>query len=168
WHSSFTSIGFDIVLSDKSSREMYEKGISSIASETACYPAKLSHGHIENLIEKNPDMIFYPAVFYEYKQYDKAQNHMNCPVVSGYPDVIENNVEGLKDIKYMAPFVSLESEDIIKKRMAEVFEGYEHNGNVLSKKHIENAVKAAWAEAQTYHDQIRAKGKDLIDFVDKN
>ena len=168
WHKFFTSLGFDIVLSDKSTREMYEKGISSIASETACYPAKLSHGHIENLIEKNPDMIFYPAVFYEYKQYDKAQNHMNCPVVSGYPDVIENNVEGLKDIKYMAPFVSLESEDIIKKRMVEVFEGYEHNGNVLSKKHIENAVKAAWAEEQTYHDQIRAKGKDLIDFVDKN
>ena len=79
WHKFFTSLGFDIVLSDKSSREIYEKGLGSISSETACYPAKLAHGHMENLISKNPDLIFYPAVFYEYKQYDKAKNHMNCP-----------------------------------------------------------------------------------------
>lgn len=167
WHEFFTSLGFDIILSDKSSRDIYEKGISSISSETACYPAKLSHGHIENLIEKNPDMIFYPAVFYAYKQYDKAQNHMNCPVVSGYPDVIENNVEGLKDIKYLDPYISFESEDIIKKRMVEVFEGYEHDGNVLKKKHIENAVKKAWEKEQEYHDAIRSKGKELINLVEK-
>ena len=167
WHRFFTSLGFDIILSDKSNREIYEKGISSISSETACYPAKLTHGHIENLLEKNPDMIFYPAVFYEYKQYDKAKNHMNCPVVSGYPDVIENNVDGLKDIKYLAPYISFESEEIIKKRMVEVFDGYEFNGNVLSKKHIENAVEKAWQAQQDYHDQIRIKGRELIDFVNK-
>lgn len=168
WHKFFTSLGFDIVLSDKSSREIYEKGLGSISSETACYPAKLSHGHMENLIEKNPDLIFYPAVFYEYKQYDKAKNHMNCPVVSGYPDVIENNVDGLKDIKYLFPYISFESGEIIKKRMVEVFDGYEFNGNILNKNHIENAVEKAWQAQQDYHDQIRIKGKELIDFVNKN
>ena len=66
WHKFFTSLGFDIVLSDRSSRKIYEKGIASISSETACYPAKLTHGHIENLIEKDVDFIFYPAIFYEY------------------------------------------------------------------------------------------------------
>ena len=168
WHKFFTSLGFDVILSKDSDRRVYEKGISSISSETACYPAKLAHGHIEDLIEKKPDLIFYPAVFYEYKQFDRSQNHMNCPVVSGYPNVIENNVDNLAKVKYLAPYISFESEEIIKKRMVEVFENYEYGTNKLGKKEIENAVSLAWQEMQNYHDAIRKKGKEIIDFVNQN
>ncbi|MDO4672310.1 MAG: acyl-CoA dehydratase activase-related protein, partial [Porphyromonadaceae bacterium] len=168
WHTFFTSLGFDVVLSDESTREMYEKGIGSISSETACYPAKIAHGHIENLVEKNLDLIFYPAVFYEYKQYDNAQNHMNCPVVSGYPDVIENNVDNLSKTKYMDPYLSFESEKIIAKRLVEIFDGYTHNNNVLTKEKIRNAVKKAWDKEQEFHDQIKKKGREILDYVEKN
>ncbi|XVG95998.1 acyl-CoA dehydratase activase-related protein [Eubacteriales bacterium KG127] len=37
-------------MSDETTRKTYEDGIDTIPSETACYPAKLVHGHIENLI----------------------------------------------------------------------------------------------------------------------
>ncbi|MDY6066035.1 MAG: acyl-CoA dehydratase activase-related protein [Finegoldia sp.] len=168
WHTFFTSLGFDVVLSDKSSRAIYEKGIASISSETACYPAKIVHGHIENLIEKKVDMIFYPAVFYEYKQYSKAQNHLNCPVVSGYPDVIRNNVEGLNSVKYMDPYLSFESEKIIEKRLVEIFEGYTYDGNVLGKKEIKNAAAKAWKEEEAYHEKIRLKGRKIMDYIKEN
>lgn len=168
WHEFFTSLGFDVVLSDKSSREIYEKGIATISSETACYPAKITHGHIENLLEKNIDILFYPAVFYEYKQFDRAQNHMNCPVVSGYPDVIKNNVDGLKNVKYMAPYLSFESEKIIGDRLVEIFEGYEHNGFVLKKNQIINAVKNAWTKQADYHEDIRKKGREILEYVHVN
>lgn len=168
WHKFFTSLGFEVVLSDESNREIYEKGISSISSETACYPAKIAHGHIENLVEKNLDLIFYPAVFYEFKQFDKAQNHMNCPVVSGYPDVIANNVESLSKTKYMYPYLSFESEKIIEKRLVEIFDGYEHKGFKLDKKKIKNATKLAWETQEDYHRQIKLKGKEILDYVEKN
>ena len=168
WHEFFTSLGFDVVLSDKSSREIYEKGIATISSETACYPAKITHGHIENLLEKNIDILFYPAVFYEYKQFDRAQNHMNCPVVSGYPDVIKNNVDGLKNVKYMAPYLSFESEKIIGDRLVEIFEGYEYNGFVLKKNQIINAVKNAWVKQADYHEDIRKKGREILEYVHVN
>ena len=169
WHKFFTSLGFDVVLSGKSDRKMYEKGISSISSETACYPAKLAHGHIEDLAARDDlDLIFYPAIFYEYKQFDKAQNHMNCPVVSGYPDVIKNNVENLEGKNFMNPYLSLESEKIIADRLVEEFDGYTYNGNVLSKKEIKNAATAAWKELQDYHDQIKIRGKEIIDYVNAN
>ena len=169
WHRFFTALGFDVVLSAESDREMYEKGIGSISSETACYPAKLAHGHIEDLANRDDiDLIFYPAIFYEYKQFDKAQNHMNCPVVSGYPDVIRNNVESLEGKKYLAPYLSFESEKIIGKRLVEEFGGYEFNGYKLSKKGILNAVNLAWNEQQDYHDQIRIRGKEIIDYVNEN
>lgn len=168
WHEFFTSLGFDVILSDESNRKIYEKGIATISSETACYPAKIAHGHIENLLEKDIDMIFYPAIFYEYKQFDKAQNHMNCPVVSGYPDVIENNVDGIKKIKYMAPYLSFESEKIICNRLVEVFEGYEHNGFILKKNQIINAVKNAWQKQADYHEDIRKKGREILEYVHVN
>ncbi|MDU2354607.1 MAG: acyl-CoA dehydratase activase-related protein, partial [Anaerococcus sp.] len=169
WHKFFTSLGFDVVLSGKSDRKMYEKGISSISSETACYPAKLAHGHIEDLAARDDlDLIFYPAIFYEYKQFDKAQNHMNCPVVSGYPDVIKNNVENLEGKNFMNPYLSLESEKIIADRLVEEFDGYTYNGIVLSKKEIKNAATAAWKELQDYHDQIKIRGKEIIDYVNAN
>lgn len=168
WHKFFTSLGFDVILSDRSSRKIYERGIASISSETACYPAKLVHGHIENLIDKNVDMIFYPAIFYEYKQYKNAKNQMNCPVVSGYPDLISNNVDRLEDVNYMAPYLSFESEKIIRDRLIEVFEGYSHDGNTLTKKEIKNAVALAWEELGNYHEEIRKKGRGILDFVNEN
>lgn len=168
WHEFFTSLGFDVVLSDESNRKIYEKGIATISSETACYPAKIAHGHIENLLEKDIDILFYPAIFYEYKQFDKAQNHMNCPVVSGYPDVIENNVDGLKNVKYMAPYLSFESEKIIGDRLVEIFEGYEHDGFILKKNQIINAVKNAWQKQADYHEDIRKKGREILEYVHVN
>ena len=168
WHKFFDSLGFDIILSSDSDRKIYEKGIATISSETACYPAKLVHGHMEDLIDKKPDLIFYPGVFYAYKQFDASKNQMNCPVVSGYPDVINNNVDRLSEVKFLNPYLSFESEEIIKKRLVEVFEGYSHEGNVLRKKEIENAVSLAWEAEQAYHDQIRKKGKEIIDHVRKN
>ncbi|MDD7306068.1 MAG: acyl-CoA dehydratase activase-related protein, partial [Peptoniphilaceae bacterium] len=168
WHKFFTSLGFDVILSDESNREIYEKGISSISSETACYPAKITHGHIENLVEKDVDIIFYPAVFYEFKQFDKAQNHMNCPVVSGYPDVINNNVESLSKTKFMYPYLSFESEKIIANRLVEIFDGYEHQGHILDKKKIKNAAHVAWLSQEAYHKAIKNKGKQILDYVEKN
>lgn len=168
WHEFFTSLGFDVVLSDKSSRKMYEKGIATISSETACYPAKITHGHIENLIEKNLDLIFYPAVFYEYKQFDKAQNHMNCPVVSGYPDVIKNNVDSIEKTIYLFPYLSFESEKIISDRLVEIFEGYEYKGYRLKKSQIINASKNAWEKQAEYHEKIRKKGRQILEYVHVN
>ena len=49
WHTFFTNLGFKVVLSERSSKKLYEKGIDSISSETVCYPAKMVHGHVQNL-----------------------------------------------------------------------------------------------------------------------
>ena len=109
WHTFFTKLGFRVVLSPRSSKNIYEKGIESIPSESVCYPAKLSHGHIEALIEKGIKYIFYPSLAYERKEFNNANNHYNCPVVTSYPEVIRNNVDNLNDnsIIYRNPFMDL-------------------------------------------------------------
>ena len=112
WFTFFTELGYQVVLSPASSRNIYSLGIESIPSESECYPAKLAHGHISWLIKQGVPYIFYPCVPYERKEFPGAGNHYNCPIVTSYGENIKNNVEELKDqdIVYQNPFVSFESE----------------------------------------------------------
>lgn len=162
WHTFFTSLGYKVVLSDDSSREIYEKGIESITSETACYPAKIVHGHIENLIEKGVNFIFYPAVFYEEKQFESADNTLNCPVVAGYSEVIKNNLEniGLKNIKFMNPFISFDDRKKLEDRLCEVFKD-------ISKEEVKKATRAAYNESDRYKLDVAEAGRKALEEIEK-
>ncbi|HBG08629.1 MAG TPA: 2-hydroxyglutaryl-CoA dehydratase, partial [Firmicutes bacterium] len=92
WFTFFTELGFSVVLSSRSSKAVYEKGMETIPSESVCYPAKLTHGHIVDLLEKGVDFIFYPCLTHEQREQAEADNHFNCPIVISYPEVINHNV----------------------------------------------------------------------------
>lgn len=96
WFTFLTNLGFRVILSEKSNRKTYEKGMESMPSESVCFPAKLSHGHIIGLINSGIKTIFYPCIPYSRKEYQKADNHYNCPIVISYSEVLKNNVEELK------------------------------------------------------------------------
>lgn len=162
WHTFFTKLGYRVVLSDTSSRDLYEKGLESITSETACYPAKITHGHIENLVEKQVDTIFYPAIFYEEQKMAHADNTLNCPVVAGYSEVIKNNVESIEKsgIRYLNPFLSFDNREKLAERLSEVFP--EHD-----KKAVKDAVAAAYDEEDRYRADVRAAGKRALDFLEE-
>lgn len=163
WHTFFTELKYRVVLSSKTSRKLYEKGIESITSETACYPAKLTHGHIEDLIEKGVKYIFYPAVFYEEKQFDKANNTLNCPVVAGYSEVIKNNVENLKvkNVRFHNPFISFDDRKKLEKRLAREFPE-------IDKNEVYKAVRKAYEEEDRYRRDVQNKGKEALEYIKKN
>ncbi|MFY9283857.1 MAG: acyl-CoA dehydratase activase-related protein [Miniphocaeibacter sp.] len=165
WHTFFTSLGYEVILSGPSSREMYERGIDSITSETACYPAKMVHGHIEELIEKDVDLIFYPSIFYEKQEYKNVDNNINCPVVTGYPEVIKNNLENLvnKNIKFKNPFLSLQDKKRLAKRLIEELE--DEN---LEAKNISNAVDKAWDELEKFRMDVKEEGRRTQEYLKEN
>ena len=121
WHTLLTQLGFNVVLSARSSRSVYMKGMETIPSESVCYPAKLMHGHVADLLQKGIKRIFYPCVPYENKEYEGSNNHYNCPIVTSYPEVIKNNVDGIKDIDYINPFFNFYARDIMPRRIYEEF-----------------------------------------------
>lgn len=172
WHTLFTNLGFRVVLSSKSSRDIYDKGIESISSETACFPAKISHGHIEDLIEKGVKFIWYPSVFYENKQFDKADNQLNCPVVAGYPEVIKNNMESLRlnNVTYRHPHISFEDIKKLTKRLVEELGEFEVDGRkiTISEEEIKRATEKAWQEQNKYHLDIKNEGKKALEYIKEN
>ncbi len=164
WHTLFTSLGYSVVLSTPSDRAKYEKGIASITSETLCYPAKLVHGHIEELIETGVDCIFYPSVFHEEKEFERADHSINCPVVTGYPDVVRNNTDNLKkkNVKYINPFVSFADRKAMMKKLPEALEKF---GLVYSKKEIRSAMERAFEALDAYRSDIRREGTYALEYM---
>ena len=166
WFTFFTNLGFRVILSDKSTRKTYEKGMESMPSESVCYPAKIAHGHIENLIEKGITTIFYPCMPYSRKEYEKADNHYNCPIVISYSEVLKNNVENIKEknIKFINPFLPYETKNLVKKIM-ELDEFKEYN---FTKSELTESAKKAEEEYQKFKKDIRDKGTDTIRYIEEN
>lgn len=162
WFTLLTYLGFRVILSQHSNKNIYEKGLETIPSESTCYPAKLCHGHILSLIEKGVDTIFYPSIVYEKKEYEEASNHYNCPIVISYPEVIKNNIDQIKSkgIKFIAPFFSLDNERVLAKRIASEFKEYG-----VSKKEAQEATRAAYKEREKYRRDIRQKGEEALELL---
>ncbi len=164
WFTFLTNLGFRVVLSEKSNRKTYEKGMESMPSESVCFPAKLSHGHIVGLIKSGIKTIFYPCMPYSRKEYEKADNHYNCPIVISYSEVLKNNVEELKDVKFLNPFLPFDPKTLAE-TILNLPEFKEYN---FTKKELLEAAKKAEAEYQKCKEDIRAKGMEALDYMNKN
>lgn len=165
WLRFFNELGYRVELSEESSRKTYEKGLESIPSETACYPAKIVHGHIENLLLKDIDFIFYPSIFYEENECDSQDNHLNCPVVTGYPELIKHNIKELeeKEIEFLNPFLTFDNTKSLQRNLYNVFK---EKG--ISYSEIKNAVFKGKKELYNYKIDVRKKGEQTINYLKKH
>ena len=112
WHSLLKEAGLHPILSDASNYALYERGVRNVMSDNICFPAKLVHGHILNLLDKGVDRIFMPYVIFEPQ--DMGQNSFNCPIVSGYSDVIRNTMQ--IGIPLDAPAISFKEVKVLWKQ----------------------------------------------------
>ena len=162
WFTFFTELGYSVRLSPVSSKKVYEAGMESIPSESVCYPAKLAHGHIMNLISDGVKRIFYPGIPYERKDIQEADNNFNCPIVASYTENIKNNVEDLKteDIEFINPFLSLANPEVIKKRMSEELGKYG-----VQKDEVSAAVDKGWNEWTKFREDMHNKGEETLKYI---
>ncbi len=120
WTTFLTDCGFGVVLSDPSSTPLFEAGVGTVMSDNVCFPAKLVHGHILNLLGKGVERIFFPQVVYEHQTDARAGNSYNCPVVTGYPDVIKSAIDpaGRHGVPVDSPAVSFRDAGLLKRQLA--------------------------------------------------
>ena len=165
WHTLLTDLGFRVVLSPKSDKALYEKGIETIPSDTVCYPAKLSHGHIMSLIEKDVPTIFYPSVLYERQEDASAQNHYNCPIVQSYPEVIKNNIDEIRNgqVGYIHPFINLADPDNMTDNLYQALSDFD-----ITKAEVAAAVKHGFEEMDAFKQDIRKQAEDLMMQINLN
>lgn len=163
WFTFFTHLGYRVVISGHSSKEMYEKGMDTIASDTACYPAKLVHGHIRWLIDHGVKHIFYPSINHERVEDDTAPNHYNCPIVATYPESIANNMDDVFEengIRFIHPFLPYDND----KRLVEALHRDMKDQHV-TKKEIAEAISAGRKEYRRFRKDIVKKGEEALEFA---
>ena len=162
WFTLLTTLGFKVMISGRSSHELFGTGIESIASENICYPAKLVHGHIKWLINKGIKTIFYPCVSYEENLVPNTDNHYNCPVVANYPLVVGANVPELREdgVRYMHPYFNLANHELMVDRIVEEFAW----ANV-TREEAETAVKAAYAEDKVFKHDVQQEGLTALAYM---
>ncbi len=166
WFTFLTRLGYRVLLSPASTREIYQLGIESIPSDTECYPAKISHGHVMWLLKQGIKNIFYPCIPYEVNETPDANNHYNCPIVTSYAENIKNNMEEVSadDVTYIRPFLALDNKEALKDRLLREFKHYTD----VTPDEIDQAVEAAYAEAERVRDDIRKKGEEVIKYCEDN
>ena len=166
WATFFRELGFRVVLSPKSTRKIYELGMESIPSESECYPAKITHGHVQWLLDQGIKDIFYPCVYYERIEKETSQNHYNCPIVVTYPENIKNNLEAINDpeIKFLRPFLALTSEATVVERLIKVFDEHYH----IPADEVKAAGHSAWEELLAAKRDLQKKGEETIEWLKEN
>ncbi|KFI45727.1 CoA-substrate-specific enzyme activase, putative [Bifidobacterium bohemicum] len=164
WFTLLTSLGFKVMISGRSSHELFQSGIESIASENICYPAKLVHGHIKWLLNKGVRTIFYPCVSYEEDDLvdGGTDNHYNCPIVANYPVVIQANMPELREegVHYMRPYFNLANHELMVDRIVEEFAW----ANV-TREEAQTAVKAAYAEDKIFKHDVQQEGLRALAYM---
>ena len=159
WHTFFTKLGFAVYHSPLSSRDLYLKGQGTIPSDTACFPAKLAHGHIQFLSKLGLDAIFYPCMTYNIDE-GLGQNHYNCPVVAYYPEVIAGNCPEIKDIKFIYDYVGLHRPKDFTKKIHDILRRFFPD---ITKNEVKEAADASYAEYAHHMSLIRKEGERIIE-----
>ncbi len=159
WHAFFTALGFSVKLSPRSGKAVYEAGIETIPSESVCYPGKLVHGHVVRLIRDGVRFIFYPCIPYSPKEDPGANNHYNCPITTSYPEVILNNIDGMRqgNVRYMNPFLPLHHPARMERRLFEEFAGFG-----IPRAQMSAAVRAAYREQAAFRRDVQRKGEETL------
>lgn len=163
WYAFLTRLGFEVVLSDISSRALYRSGQDTIPSDTVCYPAKLMHGHIKNLVDRGIKRVFYPCMPYNFDE-QEGDNHYNCPVVAYYPELLEANMDDLKQVRFYNGYFGVHRPKDFDKKAYEYFKDEFH----FPLKLVKQAAKEAYAVYYSWREDIKNEGKRAIAYARKH
>ena len=164
WHAFFTELGFKVEVSGLSSRRIYEKGQFSIPSDTACYPAKIMHGHMEVLLEKHVDAIFYPCLTYNMDE-KESDNHYNCPVVAYYSELLHGNMDDLERTHFLYPFLNINNRKELAKELYASLSAVFHD---ITKREVRRAVDAAFNAYEAHMLAVRRQGEKAVAWARAN
>ena len=164
WHGIFTSLGFEVVVSPMSTRRTYEKGQFSIPSDTACYPAKIMHGHIAELIEKGVGAIFYPCLTFNMDE-KYSDNHYNCPVVAYYSELLKGNVEELSSVKFLYPYLNINSKSKLTSELYGYLKPFYPD---IKKSEVKKAVETGLSRYSDYMNAVKAEGRRALEYARMN
>ena len=161
WNALLREAGFDIILSSESTFSKYEGALNTVMSDNICFPAKLAHSHLKELNENQEvDRILMPYVVYEHNDDpEHSLNSFNCPVVSGYSDVIKSVLDLKKPLD--APVINFANEKALEHQIIDYLKGLG-----VSKKQAKLALAKAMEAQKEYAETLKARNIEILNHQD--
>jgi predicted CoA-substrate-specific enzyme activase len=167
WNTLFTALGFKVQLSDKSNRKMFEESLSYVPSDTVCFPAKLAHGHINDLIKKKVDRIFMPIMGRMIPENPNVTTSQHaCAVLKGYPMVIQSSHDPEEEhsIPFDTPVFHWKNDKTRVKSLVHFFE----TTFGLPERVVREAVELGDQALDNFHNTMAEEGQALLDSLGKD
>ena len=158
WNRFLKELGFEVVLSDVTNQNTIHSSMEKVTAET-CFPIKVIHGHVLELIEKKVDYIFFPSFISMNKKDSEFPQSHSCPLIQSAPYIINAAINMEKNgVKLLTPPILFQRGDkTVEKELIKI--GKEL-GTPSSK--IKNAMKAAQEEQDRFANSIKKRGEEVI------
>lgn len=155
WSTFWRTLGFRVVISDKTNTKLIHKGLQEVLAET-CYPMKIAYGHMVNLIEKGVDYIFLPSIIDLKKERDDVARSYNCPFIQGVCFMIRPAFEDKVKILSSTIFMAEEKENL-KKQLLKM--GREFG---KKKRDVILAITAALKAQEEFDKRRQERGQEIL------
>lgn len=160
WKALFQSLGFQVVLSRKSTYGLFEDGLASVSSDTICFPAKLAHGHVRDLIRRKVDRIFMPLMSKIPAETRGAAGVHLCAVIQGYPVVVAESDE--PETRHGVPLDRPMFHWYDLKRRNRQIEDFFSATFGLSPREVRAAVREADLAQGAFTEELAQAGRDVL------
>ena len=159
WRTFFTELGFEIVISKNTNRSIISKGIECVNTET-CFPIKVSHGHVVDMLDKEIDYLFLPSVINMTHESSNTTHSYACPYIQCLPYIIGSAVDlESHDFKLLQPIIHFEyGEDHVEKTFRKIAAEIGVRGSKVTK-----AIKKAQETQKNFYQHLQDRGKEVLD-----
>lgn len=163
WEAFFRALGCWVVLSSESTLARTEQGAHTVMADNVCYPAKVMHGHVLDLQEQGVDRIFLPFVVYESKGVQDSNNTYNCPIVSGYSEVIRSAMREGLTVAVDSPTIAFRDESLLRRQCAAYVRGSVEWLGKQAPRRVERAVAEGLAAQRAFNEQLHRRSVELAE-----
>ena len=158
WYNLFTELGFEVHLSGFSTRATYELGQLTIPSDTVCYPAKIMHGHMVELLEQGIDCLFYPGMTKNVQE-EGSDNCYNWPIVAYYGETLKGNMPQLKQATFLNPYLMPHTAKSITIGLMPEMKKLDP---AITAREVRRAAQKGLDAYHAYREEIRKQGEEAV------
>ncbi|NWG03358.1 MAG: CoA activase, partial [Syntrophaceae bacterium] len=164
WRAFFTELGYRVILSDVTNKELIRKGVENVVSET-CFPIKVSHGHVLNLLEKGIKKIFLPSIVNLKPSHPEIPNTSACPYAQSFPYAVPSSIDfKTVQVEVFQPILHFGfGREYLEKELIQFGETL-HRGA----KEVRRALKKAERFQAQFYQSLLNRGKEVLDQVGIN
>ncbi len=160
WTRFFNQLGYRVILSDPTNKEIINQGLEKVLAD-ACFPVKVAHGHLHNLMEKKPDFIFLPSIINMKLVYKKFKEAAPCPYGQAIPYILNGafDLDRQDEIKIINPAIPFSWGT---REVANAFREYADTMGIKFKE-IRRAIESAEQAQDEFYQACARRGQEILD-----